>query len=410
MMNFASHGGRLYAGLGNRNLPADAKIKEGAQIIVKESADAPWRVEHQFPSTSPRVNALLSAAFTTDATGRELQPPVTLLVAAPSDEDSPDTGKTAWATAWTRDEASGRWAESRVYSADRRKPACRSLATYRDAVTKVSHLFAGTSHGTIYRAVYDPATPARLVWEKEPELEGTGRVMAFATCQGALYAACGLHPTRSGIGGGLYRRSDGPRPKWERVYQWPMPSRKGGADEAYLMRGLTAVPAPDGQGEVLLGTRAADGVIERINPRDHHRVTVELDIKAHFARHWNLPRYTGAALSAYNRIIPWTVPGSGERVHLIGVAVGHPEHRETPPHNGSWYLVRHADGTYSTGSIYDPTHPITEGQSLRGTRAIEVSPFPADDGRVLYFGGGDIGKQTSLDTAWIYKGTLSKQP
>jgi hypothetical protein len=72
--------------------------------------------------------------------------------------------------------------------------------------------------------------------------------------------------------------------------------------------------------------------------------------------------------------------------------------------------VRHADGTYSTGSIYDPTHPIPEGQSLRGTRAIEVSPFPADDGRVLYFGGGDIGKQTSLDTAWIYKGTLSKQP
>jgi hypothetical protein len=189
-----------------------------------------------------------------------------------------------------------------------------------------------------------------------------------------------------------------------------MPGRKGGADEAYLMRGLTAVPAPDGQGEVLLGTRAADGVIERIDPRDHHRVTVELDIKAHFAKHWNLPRYTGAALSAYNRITPWTVPGSGERVHLIGVAVGHPEQRNTPPHNGSWYLLRHANGTYSTGYINDPAHPVPEGQSLRGTRAIEVSPFPEDACRVIYFGGADIGKQTSLNTAWIYKGTLKEKP
>jgi hypothetical protein len=73
--------------------------------------------------------------------------------------------------------------------------------------------------------------------------------------------------------------------------------------------------------------------------------------------------------------------------------------------------VRHANGTYSTGYINDSAHPVPEGQSLRGTRAIEVSPFPEDACRVLYFGGADIGKQTSLNTAWIYKGTLNgEQP
>jgi arylformamidase len=408
MMNFASHGGRLYAGLGNRNLSDHAQVREGAQIIVKDAAEAPWQVEHQFPHTSPRVNALLSATFTTDAAGHELHPPVSMLIAAPSDEDSHETGKVAWATAWTRDDASGAWTKTRVYSATARKPACRSLTVYRDAVTGVCHLFAGASHGAIYRAVCDPAAPGRLRWEKQPELDGTGRVMAFAECEGALYAACGLRKTGEGVNGGLYRRSDGPRPGWARVYQWPMPDRRGGSDEALLMRGLTAVPASDGRGDMLLGTRAWPGVIERIDPRDNHRVTVELNLKDYFAKAWHLPSYTGPSLSAYNRITPWTVPGAGERVHLIGVAVAHPTEGHTPPHNGSWYLVRNADGRYCHGYINDSAHPLPAGQNLRGTRAIEVSPFAADTGRVLYFGGADIGKQISLDTAWIYNATLKE--
>ena len=57
------------------------------------------------------------------------------------------------------------------------------------------------------------------------------------------------------------------------------------------MRGLTAVPAPDGDGEVLLGSRAQPGVIERIDPRAEYAVTVELDIREHFAKAWNLPNY-----------------------------------------------------------------------------------------------------------------------
>jgi hypothetical protein len=42
--------------------------------------------------------------------------------------------------------------------------------------------------------------------------------------------------------------------------------------------------------------------------------------------------------------------------------------------------------------------------NLRGTRAIIASPF---DNSTVFAGGGDIGKQISLNTAWIYRGTLS---
>ena len=404
-MNFAVHDGKLFAGLGNRNLPVDAAVKVGAQIIVKDAADSPWHVDHQFPSTAPRVNALISAAFTTDAQGNPLEKTITMLVAAPSDASGEADGEALrWATAWTRDDPSGDWTETRVYSADRRQPACRSFATYRDPVTRVCHLFAGTSHGSIHRAVYDPVARGRLVWNESAELNNVGRVVAFAECNGILYAACGLRRTREGITGGLYRRRNGPRADWECVYRWPWPARRGGADEAFLMRGLTAVPAPDGDGEVLLGSRAQAGVIERIDPRAEHAVTVELDLREHFAKAWNLPNYRRAALSAYNTMTPWTNPESGEQVHLIGVAVLHPTLADTPPHNGAWYLVRHPAGQYSTGYIYDIEHPVPSGMNLRGTRAMITSPF---DNITVFAGGGDIGKQISLNTAWIYRATLS---
>ena len=54
----------------------------------------------------------------------------------------------------------------------------------------------------------------------------------------------------------------------------------------------------------------------------------------------------------------------------------------------------------------DAAHPVPEGSSLRGTRTIELSPFPEDKGRVFYFGGHDCAGRDSHNTAWLYKGVL----
>jgi hypothetical protein len=108
-----------------------------------------------------------------------------------------------------------------------------------------------------------------------------------------------------------------------------------------------------------------------------------------------------------------THPDTGEKVHLAGVWITNPAGADTEEGNSSWYLVRHADGTYAHGRVWTPDDPVpNQGVSggLRSTRSICLSPFPEDKGRVLYFGGFDSGISTSSEefgyTAWIYKGTL----
>ena len=77
-----------------------------------------------------------------------------------------------------------------------------------------------------------------------------------------------------------------------------------------------------------------------------------------------------------------------------------------PPDNGSCYLIRHRDGRYDWGYIYDAAHPVPAGQKLTGCRDIEPSPFPGEQGRVFYFCGYDGGAGPGHNTAWIYRGEL----
>jgi len=404
-LELCSHNGKLFASIGYWMdepylEPKGDEPWTGAQVLVKDSATAPWRVDVSFGKEYKRTEALVEITFTTDAKGAPLTPPVRMLVAAP---DYIDISREGWATAWTRDDSTGKWQKSDI-AHERYQPSARSLTSYRDKVTGIHHIFAGVSRGAIYRGVYDPTAPGRLRWNDKPELEGTGRVLAFAEANGVLYAACSLknappHP------GGIYRRIDGPQPKWELVYRWPF-RIIGRSTEWKNMRGLTAVPDPKGGGhQVLLAARSYGSVIERIDPAKNFAVTAELNIRDFFAKQWGLTALRGPVLAAYNRIVPVTHPVTGEKIHLIGVAVAHPK-GDTPPHNGSYFLIRRADGRYEAGEIYDPAHPVPAGSSLVATRAIEVSPFPEDRGRVFYFGGYDCGFRKSHNTAWIYRGEI----
>jgi hypothetical protein len=401
-MEFRAHDGKLFASLGYwmdvpYGKPKSDEPWTGAQVLVKDSANSPWRVDVSFGSNYLRTEALTVVTVTTDATGKVLSMPVKLLIAGPSDINTADK---RWATAWTRDDATGRWAKSDI-ALEPRSAGARSFASHRDSVTGVHHIFAGVSAGRIYRGVYDPAAPGRLRWDAEPELSGTGRPMCMAEANGALYAACGIKDD-SPQSGGLFRRVDGAHPKWELVYRWLYDSSASG-DEMRIMRGLTAIPDPQGGAhQVLLGTRNFNSVVERIDPTKNFAVTAELNIREFFATLWGVANYRGPTLSAYNRCVPATHPVTGEKIHLIGVAVIHPQSTK-PPHNGS-FLVRHSDGRYEAGEIYDPANPVPAGKGLDGTRAVEVSPFPEDQGRVFYFGGYDCASRDSHNTAWIYRG------
>jgi len=404
-IRFLQHQGRLFVSTGVwMDTPYfQAKGEQpwtGPQILIKESATAPWRVDMSFP-LAIRVDAMISARFITDGSGRKLDPPITLLLASPSSENT---------ATWSRDDATGKWTES--LARGELRGGLRSFCTHVDAVTKVQHLFGGsTKAGCIFRAVYDAHAPGKVRWLDQPELSGKGRVMCMAEANGTLYAACGIK-SEDLLSGGLFRRVDGDKPRWELLWRWPHLIRERG-DETEILRGLTMIPDPEGgRHQVLLGTCNYPGVIYRIDPAHDHAVTTELDIRAYFAKVFGAPQLKGQrspCLSAYNNFLPVADPATGEQVHLLGLWINHPAGRTTEEGASAWYLVRHADGTYGHGRVFDPRQPKPNPpRGLLATRTIEVSPFQEDKGCVFYFGGYDCANIESHNTAWIYKGILPR--
>jgi hypothetical protein len=407
------HGGRLYAGIGFWNDAPDGDPRRrthGAQVLRKDSADAAWVVDRNWGKTYWRVNAMLSVTFTADAEGKPLVKPVSLLLAAIG-----GLGGDKTATVWVRDDA-GRWTESVVATGH---GYVRSLIAYRDKVTGRNHLFAGTVKG-IVRGSYDPASPGKIRWEPRPEIEGHTeytfqkgnfartyhpRIVAFAEVNGRLYASQQV-VKGSTDEGGLLVRTDGPNPSWQVVYRRELPPQAVTGYTAF--RGITAIPHPKHAGkQAILGAWEWSGLIELVDPLANHAVAQELDVLAHFKAAFGSLKKP-AIFPAYNEFTPFTHPDNGSTLHLCGIWAW-PPGWDKPPTNGSWFLIRRADGSYEHQPIYDPAHPLPEGQSLGACRTIAVSPFPEDRGRVLYFGGYDAGGGKCHNTAWIYKGTLEEK-
>lgn len=400
-LRLLAHDGKLFASLGYwtdtpYGQPKGDDPWTGAQILVKEGAEAPWRVDAGFGPGYLRVEGMVSATFTTDASGQPLAEPVTLLVAGPSSRQE--------SAAWTRDDATGQWSKTAALSA---RGGIRSFCTHVDSETGIHHLFAGL-RGHIMRGAYDPKSAGRLVFAPEPELSGTGRVMTMVEANGVLYAACGIDSDEE-QSGGLFRRVDGPEPRWELVWRWPYKLVED-KDEFEIMRGLTAVPDPlGGDHEVIIGTCAYPGVVYRVDPAKDHEAVRELDIRQYFAEAWGVESLPGPCLSAYNRMVAATDPETGEHVHLIGVCVTHPDAADAELRRSAWYLVRHDDGTYAHGRVYDPDVPDPNPPAgLVATRTIEVAPW---DARGIYAGGydGAANNRKNHNTAWIYRGVPGAQ-
>ncbi len=147
--------------------------------------------------------------------------------------------------------------------------------------------------------------------------------MCMAEANGVLYAACGIKSEKP-LSGGLFRRVDGEKPRWELLWRWPHKIQEQG-DEMEIMRGLTAVADPKGGAhQVLLGTCNYPGVVYRIDPSPKLEVTTELDIHAYFAKAFGVSALRGPCLSAYNNFLPVTDPDTGEKVHLFGVWINPP--------------------------------------------------------------------------------------
>lgn len=416
-MWLAGHDGKLFAAIGYASDQPGSDPRPGAQILRKDAPDAPWQVDHQFAPDCMRVEGLVSFDFTTDSRGQKLAKPVRKLVASPSELQRSNPNSAVF----IRDDASGKWIRSDIASGNL---GVRSFGSHVDRVTGVHHLFAGLNRGGIVRGSFDPSAPGGIRWEPESERDTASyrsdgkvydfsRVLCFAECNGDLYMASRitLDAANQPVDGGLYRRVDGPKPEWKLVSRWTVDPE---ILQSRYLRGLTAVPDPKGgKHEVLIANFEYPGTLVRFDPKKTGAdglidPELEIDLKDYFNTAWNSPtmRRRGG-IAAYNRFLPVIDPESGEPLWLAGAWVERPG-SPNPPNNGSCYVIRHRDGRYDWGYLYDAAHPVPAGHKLTGCRDIEPSPFPGESGRVFYSCGYDGGVGPGHNTAWIYRGEISE--
>jgi acetyl esterase/lipase len=412
-----AHHDQLYASVSTWNQKGWQEGKTtGPQVLVKKAHDAAWEVDRTFGPEYGRAECLRSVTFTTDATGRKLTQPVSLLLATTTGLAAKGIG------VWSRNDESGTWSRMTFGTAGSAwGTEIRALMDHVDRVTGVHYVFAAATEGLIFRGTYSAVAPGGVIWEKEPEYRrpdsmAVQRIPSLAEANGELHASMEMNPQRPGSGG-VFRRIDGPQPRWERFAEW---AHVGADAEARIghkqdrqMRGLSAVPDPSRPGrERRLGGRTFNGHLLRVGAEPDQPLEVEFDTKAYFRQAFGSPRAQVHQLAA-NGFLPVADPVTGERLHLIGLWAVHPDGDGTPLGNSGWYLIRRADGTYTHGRVWTADDPIPNQDTrggLRTVRTICPSPFAEDLGRVFYFGGFDSGLATSAEefgyNAWIYKGRL----
>ena len=393
------HDEKLFASIGAWNANREAPDHTGPMVLVKEGAEEPWKVDFDAGRNSVRIASLTSMTITTDAAGNPLEPPVSLLAGGVSGFQHPGEF-----TVFTRNDATGNWEKSVVAPRGQRGGGeIRHVFDHVDAVTGIHHVFATVAGGKVYRASYDPAAPGRLRWHPEPELEGRlARIMSHVEVNGQLHLAVDITPDAP-QNGGLFRRIDGPEPRWEWLGEWGVRTQHSGV--AWI-RGMTAIADPsDTDREVILASRETDGVIERIDVTTSPPArTVEFDFKTHFSDVLGAsPGHRIGSIIAYNEMTPATHPDTGEKIRfLTGGAWSFAPGSKWPSDGEALLLLRHDDSTYATLAI----PKLADEKSLRSVRTIVASPFPEEAGRVWYLGGFDAAKGPHENTAWIYKATL----
>lgn len=401
--------GKLFAGIGYwRDTQAADPALPGAQVIALDAPNAPWRVDLQLDDVVPsgpqaglkRFQAIGSlAAFEAhrDASGHALARPVPFLFASVWD-------RVGGLRLFVRGAgAKATWSFVDLATDVPRASQIRSFGTHVDAVTKRELFFAGTSPGGVYAGTYDGGATF-VHWDAKPEVwddDQPGvqrRIMAFAECNGKLYASSGFE---------LFERQDGTAPSWKRIYAYENPSPN---PHISGFRGLHAIPAAAGGEQLLIAVENNPLVIVRVDPRQvaaGKRATVDLDVSAFLSRAWNTRVTYGIA--AYNDMVPVRLPGASCDSLLLGIEATTPSDPsgagKNRKHAAAQYLVRRCDGHYELASIDDPGHPDLP---LVSTRTIARSPFSADPAGTLYAGGLDAGNLIVHNTAWIYRGVRAR--
>ncbi len=348
-----------------------------SEILVKSTADGDWQPLARF-SDGSQFTALSSWQLERDADGQGLGKPISLVVLGLAEAN----GSFQWQAA----RADARFVPLSATPAS----ALSAVQLHRDRVTGADLLLLGAAGAGIRSAGWQSTVQALAV-NPVAELDGAD-IVAIVVADGTAYAAAnGRRP-------GLYQRVDGPAARWLRISD----SEVDGT-EPTAIAALAVIADPAGSGrESLLVAHAGSGRIVRIDPQAGFARHLELDLGLAFAEVWQGERRQiefGAT-----RFVQLPHPETADAVLALGLNLVHPLATEAP-HNGSWYLLRQSDASYSYGTVYDYQHPPAAGTRLGAVRAIAASPF-VNDQATLYVAGAPDAPRAG-EGAWIYRGALA---
>ena len=401
MRVLAKHKGMLFGGIetwmDDTTGSCDPFI--GAQIDRLETPNGLWKLDKHFDTFFPEntgrerkrnegITALESVVFKNDKNGVTLSTPDTVLIAAARDF-------TGVLSVYTRNDSNGSWIETEVGTIPTdtagttdNDGTIRSFILYRDPVTGIDRIFAGSLPNGIISGAYDATLPGKIEWNTVPELTGfVGRPMAFTVCNGDLY--CAIAPS-------VYKRNNATG-TWSAVFTYPFNVFPGGSSG---LRGLTTIPNPNGSGQSLIAAlEGTTSKIYRITPGQNLPVE-EIDIDTLMSSAFGFP---GQYYVIANSEMTWiTEPGTGDSVLSITI-----QHHPANIRDDAFYLIRKQVGNsinYSLKRIDNTVFsPLTV---LNSTRAIVTSPFVNDENYV-YIGGYDADENISHNTAYVLRASKS---
>jgi hypothetical protein len=395
LMDLVAFQGKLYAGVGywmDRPFllsPWRPDPSPGAQVLVLDSRSSRWRQEVSFGQRDGegalehiRASALAVIQFHRfDASGNMAGPLAEMLTVGLDGKGG--------AAVYTQ-KSPGIWENTRLPPG----PSVRALAVHYDPIDRTEKLYAGGGRdsGIIYSGTYDPSAPGRIRWNHTPEdIRLRHRVMSLVECNGALFAVA--KPS-------IYRRNDRTK-SWETIFSYPIRDQFDESRYASGFRAPTCVN--DGkQGketDLLTSFEGVSGDILKVDPANEGAI-IELHTRQFLIEQWGAPPPNRDIIAGYNDL-PFVK--NSPSVWLFGLLAFSPR---TSERNSAWFLSRSSDSTpqYELHQVRPLPWPNRRSDSaLWSVRAIAVSPFAEDQGKVLYLGGYDGHFKPDHNTAWLYR-------
>jgi len=414
ILQLAGHKGRLYAAVSYwmdpRNIwyGGEDESTGWAQVVRLDKPGGQWEVDLEMGPHHLRPEILKSVTFTTDAQGNPLDEPVKLLVAS-SYRWRPDRMDIS---VFTRDDQTGEWHTSTLIAGTGvagENNSVRAIGMHQDTVTGIDRIFLPAGVLGVYSGVYDPSLPGKIRWDTKSESGPVEtRPLAVVEANDSLFFSSGQY---------IYQRTDGLSPSYSVLLDGADINGEEVQSAVGGIRGLTAIPNPNGEGDSLWFMWSASantqGCIYRLDPdgQGGYDRTEEICLKDlvvdYFGGH---PAYFVGG--AFNNMLPVVDPATGEAAYILGVYAyigGHefPLWMGRPEggfYAGALYAVRDKQGNYRLSEVDGPRDGVNS--PLVAARAYTVSPFAQDAQEAVYFGGfvGDFGP--SPETAWVFRSSI----